>query len=113
MATIVAGDQKAHFSIASTPNVGVSVTIFLELLHFTLDTCLILLGVNLGGLTRPEIEHWSLGPLRNNLPTWSMRLRAILNKSWKQHPTKQQLYSHQPLITKTIKIRRARQAGHC
>ena len=30
--------------------------------------------------------------------------RAILNKSWRQHPTKQQLYGHLPPITKTIKI---------
>ena len=29
-------------------------------------------------------------------------LRAVLNKSWKQHPTKQQLYSHQPPISKTF-----------
>ena len=36
-------------------------------------------------------------------------LRAILNKSWRQHPTKQQLYSHLPPITKTIKVRHARQ----
>ena len=40
-------------------------------------------------------------------------LRAILNKSWKQHPAKQQWYSHWPLISKTIKIRRTRHAGHC
>ena len=40
-------------------------------------------------------------------------LRAILNKSWRQHPTKQQLYGHIPLITKTIKVRRTRHAGHC
>ena len=39
-------------------------------------------------------------------------LRAILNKSWRQHPKKQQLYSHLPLITKTIKIRRTRHVGH-
>ena len=29
-------------------------------------------------------------------------LRVILNKSWRQHPTKHQLYGHLPLITKTI-----------
>ena len=29
--------------------------------------------------------------------------RTILNKSWRQHPTKQQLYGHLPPITKTIK----------
>ena len=39
-------------------------------------------------------------------------LQAILNKSWRQHPTKHQLYSHLPLITKTIKVRRTRHAGH-
>ena len=39
--------------------------------------------------------------------------RAILNKSWKQHPTKQQLYGHLPPITKTIKIRLTRHARHC
>ena len=36
-----------------------------------------------------------------------------LNKSWRQHPTKQQLYGHQPPITKTIKVRQTRHAGHC
>ena len=39
--------------------------------------------------------------------------RAILNKSWRQHPTRHQLYGHQPPITKTIQIRRTRHAGHC
>ena len=39
--------------------------------------------------------------------------RAILNKSWRQHPTKQQLYGHQPLITKTIQVRGIRHAEHC
>ena len=40
-------------------------------------------------------------------------LRAILNKSWRQHPTKQQLYGHLLPITKTIQVRRTRHAGHC
>ena len=40
-------------------------------------------------------------------------LRAILNKSWRQHPTKQLLYGHLPPVTKTIQIRRTRHAGHC
>ena len=39
--------------------------------------------------------------------------RAILNKSWRQHPTKHQLYDHLPPITKTIQVRRTRHAGHC
>ena len=44
---------------------------------------------------------------------YTRMLLAILNKSWKHHPTKHQLYSHQPPITKTIQVRRTRHAGHC
>ena len=39
--------------------------------------------------------------------------RAILNKSWRRHPTRRQLYGHLPPITKTIQVRRTRHAGHC
>ena len=31
---------------------------------------------------------------------------------WRQHPTKQQLYGHQPTVRKTIKVRRSRHAEH-
>ena len=44
---------------------------------------------------------------------YTRMMRGILNKSWKQHPTRQQLYGHLPLITKTIQTRRTRPAGHC
>ena len=44
---------------------------------------------------------------------YTRMLQAILNKSWRQHPTKQQLYGHLPTITKTIQVRRTRHAGHC
>ena len=40
-------------------------------------------------------------------------LWAILNKSLKQHSTKQQLYGHLPPISKTIQIRWTRHEGHC
>ena len=43
---------------------------------------------------------------------YTRMLRAILNRSWRGHPTKQQLYSHLPHVTKTIQIRRTRHAGH-
>ena len=46
---------------------------------------------------------WGLSLLRLN----------ILNRSWRQHPTKQQEYGHLLPITKTIQIRRTRNAGHC
>ena len=44
---------------------------------------------------------------------YTRMLRVILNSSWRQHSTKQQLYGHSPPITKTIKIRRTKHAGHC
>ena len=44
---------------------------------------------------------------------YTRMLRAILNKSWQQHPTRHQLYGHLPSITKTIQVRRTRHAGHC
>ena len=36
-----------------------------------------------------------------------------LNKSWRQHRTRHQLYGHLPPITKTIQVRRTRHVGHC
>ena len=44
---------------------------------------------------------------------YTRMLRAILNKSWRQHPTRHQLYGHLPPITKTIQVRWTRHAGHC
>ena len=44
---------------------------------------------------------------------YTRMLRAILNKSWRQHPTRHQLYGHLPPITKTIQVRRTRDAGLC
>ena len=53
--------------------------------------------------TAGEKDRWQLHKM----------LRAILNKSWRQHSTKHQLYGHLPPITKTIQVRRTRHAGHC
>ena len=44
---------------------------------------------------------------------YTRMLRAILNKSWRQHPTRPQLYGHLPPIMKTIQVRQTRHAGHC
>ena len=44
---------------------------------------------------------------------YTRMLRAILNKSWRQHPTRHQLYGHLTPIMKTIQVRRTRHAGHC
>ena len=43
---------------------------------------------------------------------YTRMLQAILNKSWRQHPTQQQLYGHLPPITKTIQVRWTRHAKH-
>ena len=40
-------------------------------------------------------------------------LRKILNKSWSQHPTKQQLYGHVLPIMQTIQVSRIRYASNC
>ena len=44
---------------------------------------------------------------------YTRMLQALLNKSWRQHPTRHQLYGHLPPITKTIQVRRTRHAEHC
>ena len=55
-------------------------------------------------------KRWIHALLDSN---YTRMLRAILNKSWRQHPTKQQLYGHLSPIMKTIKVRWTRPAGHC
>ena len=45
--------------------------------------------------------------------TYTKMLRAILNKSWKQHPTNDQLYGNIPKVSDIIRERRTRFAGHC
>ena len=67
------------------------------------------MSILLYGCTTWTLTKW-LKKLDGN---YSRILRAILNKSWRQHHTKHQLYGHLPPITKTIQIRRARHAGHC
>ena len=44
---------------------------------------------------------------------YTRMLWAILNKSWRQHPTRHQLYGHLPPIMKIIQVRWTRHAGHC
>ena len=78
-------------------------------------------------LPRNSTFIWYLSILLYGCTTWKLTkrlekkldgnytrmLRAILNKSWQQHPTRHQLYGHLPPITKTIQVRRTRHAGHC
>ena len=43
---------------------------------------------------------------------YTRMLRGILNRPWRQHSTKK-LYGHIPPLTKTIQVRRTRNARHC
>ena len=51
-----------------------------------------------------HMDTWTLTKRieRRLVKNCTIILRAILIKSWKQHPTKQQLYYHLPTISKTI-----------
>ena len=44
---------------------------------------------------------------------YTRMLRVLLNNSWRQHPTRHQLYGHLPSISKTIQVRPTRHTGHC
>ena len=50
LATVVKGDPKAPFSIATTTTPKEGATPFLGLLHFTLDPYLTMLSVKQGGI---------------------------------------------------------------
>ena len=80
LTTLIEGDSKAPFSIATTLREGA--TPFPGLLHFTLDQYLIMLSVKqvgikyhfwVFGMTRPGIEPCSTGPLliRQKLLTYA------------------------------------------
>ena len=48
--TVVEGDSKAPFSLATTPKCTEGATLFTGLLQFTLDMCLIMLCVKQGSI---------------------------------------------------------------
>ena len=67
-------------------------------------------SVLLYGCTTWMLTKWLEKKLDSN---YTRMLRAILNKSRRQHSTRHQLYGHLSPITKTIQVRRIRHAGHC
>ena len=67
-------------------------------------------SVLLYGCTTWTMNKWLEKKFGGN---YTRMLRAILNRSWQQHPTRRQLYGHLPPITKTIQARRTWHAGHC
>ena len=71
--------------------------------------------IALCNLTNPTVGDFIKYTGSSNMldGNYTRMLRAILNKSWRQHPTRHQLYGHLPPITKTIQVRRTRHTGHC
>ena len=56
-------------------------------------------SILLYGCTTWTLTKWLEKKLDGN---YTRMLRAILNKSWRQHPTRHQLYGHLPPITKVM-----------
>ena len=56
---------------------------------------------------------WFQRPEKKLDGNYTRMLQAILNKFWRQYPTKHQLYGHLPPTKKGIQVRRTRHAGHC
>ena len=67
-------------------------------------------SILLYGCTTWTLTKWLEKKLDSN---YTRMLWAILNMSWRQHPTRHQLYGHLPPIMKTIQVRWTRHAGHC
>ena len=66
-------------------------------------------SILLYGCTTWTQTKWLKKKLDGN---YTRMLWAILKKSWRQHPTRHQLYGHLLPITKTIQVRRTRHANH-
>ena len=66
-------------------------------------------SILLYGCTTWTLIKWMEKKLDGN---YTRMLQAILNKPWRQHPTKQQMYGPLSPITKTIKVRKTRHEGH-
>ena len=69
-----------------------------------------IVSILLYGCTTWMLTKWLEKKLDSN---YTRMLWAILNKSWRQHLTKHQLYGHLPPIMKTIQVWRTRHARHC
>ena len=94
---------------------------------YVLFVCFFILSVRFDKMKRCFFQAAVVSILLYGCTTWTLTkrlekkldgnytrmLRAILNKSWQQHPIRHQQYGHLPPITKTIQARRTRHAGHC
>ena len=100
LTTLVKGDLKASFSIATTLRFGEGANLFQA----------VVMSILLYGCTTWMLTKHIEKKLNRNC---TRMLQAILNKFWKLHPTKFQQYGHLPPISKTIQIRWTKHVGHC
>ena len=60
----------------------------------------------------PQPGHWR----ESSKTSWMEHIHAcyaVFNKSWKQHPAKEELYGNIPVISEIVRERRTKYAGHC
>ena len=67
-------------------------------------------SIQLYGYTNKTLEKYKEKMLET---VYTKILRVLLNKSKKQHPTKQQLYGHLQHISQTTKVKRTKYAWYC
>ena len=79
-----------------------------NLIDFFLPTRL----VNIWGQRRISRDVVNI-MLASSIVVSESKLQSLSNQYLWQHPTRHQLYGHLPSITKTIPVRRTRNAGHC
>ena len=106
---------RSDFHIVDSLLIAVHAFVNLVSMSFSVDSTLLPRYVNLSTSLRMHYMDANITKrLEKKLDgNYTRMLRAILNKSWQQHPTRHQLYGHLPPITKTIQVRRTRHAGHC
>ena len=116
--------QRLPFRQLLNQGVGEGATPFFGVFHFTLDPYFIILRVKQGGIKYHFLSLWydstwdwtqvsqAIGKHSNHHANYTRMLCVVLNKSWKHHPTKQQLYGYLPSISQTIQVRRARHVGY-
>ena len=107
---------RSDFHIVDSLLIAVHAFVNLVSMSFSVDSTLLPRYVNLSTSLRGVPSRVEMSPerLEKKLDgNYTRMLRAILNKSRRQHPTRHQLYGHLPPITKTIQVRRTRHAGHC
>ena len=113
---IVATLHEKSLKSVSVPFLFFSILCLLSIINYTImsEKCSFfqaaVISILLYGCTTWMLTKQLKKKLDGN---YTRMLRAILNESWWQHPTRHQLYSHLTPVMKTIQVRWTRHAGHC